>query len=228
MPAQILHMHVYGKPIRRRIHPVKLSLSPLASSKTRPYASSPYPSPRAAPPSLIHRDDLVNAVSATIFLQEGRHRKENRTSKTSQRGSGSDEEKSFGSQSKTLTFSHEIAFISGKSAVLQLTEVDMRVDRTLPWRDDHIPRDLVLGDALFDFGHELRRAALDHLPDFRPELMEEVDPRIAANRRTKSLERRRSGSLPIWAVSRGDSGRSQHSEEIRRVQGPLSGVPTRD
>ena len=45
---------------------------------------------------------------------------------------------------------------------------------------------------VFDLGNELRRVALDHLPDFRPELMEEVDPRIA-NRRTKSLERRRSG-----------------------------------
>ena len=37
---------------------------------------------------------------------------------------------------------------------------------------------------VFDLGNELRRVALDHLPDFRPELMEEVDPRIA-NRRTK-------------------------------------------
>ena len=58
---------------------------------------------------------------------------------------------------------------------------------------------------VFDLGNELRRVALDHLPDFRPELMEEVDPRIAANRRTKSPERRRSGSRPIWAVSRGDT-----------------------
>ena len=54
----------------------------------------------------------------------------------------------------------------------KFTQVDMRVDRTLPWRDDHVPRDLVLGDALFDLGHELRRVAVDHLPDFRPELME--------------------------------------------------------
>ena len=80
-----------------------------------------------------------------------------------------------------------------------------------------------MGDALFDLGHDLRRVALDHLPDFRPELVEEVDPRIAADRRAKSLERRRSGSRPIWAVSRGDSDRSQHPEEIRRVQCPLSG-----
>jgi hypothetical protein len=48
--------------------------------------------------------------------------------------------------------------------------------------------------------------------------MEEVDPRIAAHRLTKSPERRRSGSRPIRAVSRGDSDRSQHSEEIRRVR----------
>ena len=43
--------------------------------------------------------------------------------------------------------------------------------------------------AALDLGHELGRVAFDHLPDFRPELMEEVDPRIAANRGTKSLER---------------------------------------
>ena len=74
-----------------------------------------------------------------------------------------------------------------------------------------------MGDALFDLGHDLRRVALDHLPDFRPELVEEVDPRITADRRAESLERRRSGSRPIWAVSRGDSDRSQHPKEIRRV-----------
>src|SRR3977135_480158 len=98
--------------------------------------------------------------------------------------------------------------------------------RTSPWRDDNVPGDLVVGDALFDFGHELRRVAVDHLSDFRAELVEEVNPRIPANRRTKSLERRRSGSRPIWPVSRGDSDRSQHPEEIRRVKCPLSGVPT--
>lgn len=55
------------------------------------------------------------------------------------------------------------------------------------WRDDRVPRDLVVGDALFDLGHQLRRVALDHFPDFWPELMEEINPCIAANRRTKSL-----------------------------------------
>jgi len=70
--------------------------------------------------------------------------------------------------------------------------------------------------------------ALYHLPDTRPKLVEEVDPRVAANRRTKSSERRRSGSRPIWTVSSGDSDRSQHPEEIGRVQYPLSGVVTRD
>jgi len=103
----------------------------------------------------------------------------------------------------------------------------MRVDRTSPWRDDHVPGDLVVGDALFDLGHELRRVAVDHLSDLRAELMEEVNPRIAANRRTKSLERRRSGPRPIWAVSRSDCNRSQHPEEIRRIQCPLPGVPAR-
>ena len=99
----------------------------------------------------------------------------------------------------------------------------------LLWRDrQHVPRDLALGDALFELGHQLRRVAFDHLPDFGPELMEEVDPRIAANRRTKSLERRRSRARPIWAVSRGDNDRCQQPEEIRRVQCPLSGVPARD
>src|SRR6185369_13776623 len=72
-----------------------------------------------------------------------------------------------------------------------------------------------------------RSVAVDHLPDFWPELIEEVNPRIAANRRTKSLERRRSGSRPIWTVSRSDSNRSQQPEEIRRIQCPLSGVPAR-
>jgi hypothetical protein len=80
------------------------------------------------------------------------------------------------------------------------------------------PRDLVVGDALSDPRHELRRVALYHLPDTRPKLEEEFDPRVAANRRTKSFERRRSGSRPIWTVSSGDSDRSQHPEEIGRVR----------
>ncbi len=70
-------------------------------------------------------------------------------------------------------------------------------NRTSSFRGgDDVSRGLVVGDVLFDLRHELRRVALHHLPDARPELVEEVDPCIAANRRTKSLERRRWGSRP--------------------------------
>jgi len=94
---------------------------------------------------------------------------------------------------------------------------------------DHVvPRELVVGDALFDPGHELRGVGLHHLPDARPKFVEDVDPRVAANCRSKIVECRRSGARPIWTVSRGDSDRSQHSEEIRSVQLPLPGVVTRD
>ena len=83
-------------------------------------------------------------------------------------------------------------------------------------------------DALFDPGHEPRRVGVHHLPDAGPELMEDVDSRVAANRRPKIVECPRSGARPIWTVSSGDSDRSQHPQEIRSVQPCLSGVVTRD
>jgi len=61
-----------------------------------------------------------------------------------------------------------------------------------------------------------------------PKLVEEVHPGVAANRRTKIVERCRRGARPIWTVSSGDSDRSQHPEEIRGVQPPLSRVVARD
>src|SRR5579864_106911 len=102
------------------------------------------------------------------------------------------------------------------------------VGRTLSWSGDDVPQGLVVSDALFDPGDKLRRAALQHLPDAGPKLVEEVDARVAADRRTKSFERRRSGAPPIWTVSSSDRDRSQHPEEIRRVQCALSGVVPRD
>ena len=91
-----------------------------------------------------------------------------------------------------------------------------------------LPRGVVVGDARFDPRHELRCVALQHLPDARPKLVIDVHPRVAANRRTKIAECRRSGSRPRWTVSRVGSDRSQHPEEIRGVQPPLSGAVTRD
>jgi hypothetical protein len=41
--------------------------------------------------------------------------------------------------------------------------------------------------SLFDFKRELRRVALYHLPNARLKLVEEVEPRIVANCRTKSF-----------------------------------------
>ena len=43
-------------------------------------------------------------------------------------------------------------------------------------------RDLIVGDAVFDFRHELRCDDLHHLEDPRSKLVENVDPRAAANR----------------------------------------------
>jgi hypothetical protein len=101
-------------------------------------------------------------------------------------------------------------------------------DRPLSCRSgDDFPRRLVVGDALSDPRRELRCVALHHLPDARPKLVEEVHPRVAANRRTKIVERCRRGTRPIWTVSSGDSDRSQSPKEIRSVQPPLSGVVTR-
>src|ERR1035437_4409968 len=93
---------------------------------------------------------------------------------------------------------------------------------------DDFPRVLVVGDALFDPRHELRCVALHHLPYASPKLVVDVDPRVAANRRTKIVECLRSGSRPIWTVSSVNSDRSQHSEDIPSVQPPLPGVVTRD
>src|SRR5690349_7691295 len=92
---------------------------------------------------------------------------------------------------------------------------------------DDFPRGLVVADVLFDPGDELRRVALSHLPDAGPKLVQEVDARVAANRRAKCFERPRSGAPPIWTVSSGDRDRSQQPEEIRRVQRLLSTVVTR-
>src|ERR1017187_1042054 len=108
-------------------------------------------------------------------------------------------------------------------------EVQQLSDKTLSCRDgDDDARGLVVGDTLFDPRHERRGEALHHLPDARLKLVEDIDPRVAANRRTKIVERRRSGARPIWTVSSGASDRSQHPEEIRSVQPSLSGVVARD
>ena len=48
----------------------------------------------------------------------------------------------------------------------------------------------MVDDAIFHPGNELRGAALHHLPDAGTKLVEEVDARVAANRRAKSFERR--------------------------------------
>lgn len=93
---------------------------------------------------------------------------------------------------------------------------------------DDFPQVLVVGDTVFDFQHELRRVALYHLPDARSKLVEEVDPRVVANRRTKIVERRRRGARPIWTVSIVESNRTQYPEKIRSVQSLLPGVVTRD
>src|SRR4029077_19948258 len=68
-----------------------------------------------------------------------------------------------------------------------------------------VHRELVVGDALYDPGHEPRRVGVHHLPDAGPELMEDVDSRVATNRRPKVVECPRSGASPIGTVSRGDS-----------------------
>ncbi len=85
-----------------------------------------------------------------------------------------------------------------------------------------VPPGLVVSDASFDLRHEGRRVALHHLQEAGLKLVEEVDPRIAPNRGTKIVERRRSRSRPVWTVSSVDSDRSQHPEEIRGVQPSLS------
>src|ERR1700674_1042320 len=115
--------------------------------------------------------------------------------------------------------------MGGVTAGLSVSRAFLSSRRNL---DHVISRELVVGDVLFDPGHELRGVGLHHLPDARPKLVEDVDSRVAANRRPKIVERRRSGACPIRTVRSGDSNRSQHTEAIRSVQPPLPGVVTRD
>ena len=77
---------------------------------------------------------------------------------------------------------------------------------------DTFPRGLAVADVLFDPGDELRRVALNHLPDAGPKLVQEVDAHVGAYRRAKSFERRRSGAPPRWAVRSGDRDRSQATQ----------------
>ncbi len=102
------------------------------------------------------------------------------------------------------------------------------VGTTLSCRSgDDVPRGLV-GDGRSDPGHELWRVAPYDLQDARAKLVEEVQSRVAANRRTEIVECLRTGARPIGTVSSVDRDRSQHSEEIRSVQPPLAGVVTGD
>jgi len=119
--------------------------------------------------------------------------------------------------------------MSGFGAGIDGNTMLVRTLRKLSCRDrDDARRALVAGDTLCDPRYELRCEAPDHLVDARPKLVEDVHPRVAANRRTKIVECRRSGSRPIWTVSTVDSDRTQHSEQIRSVQPSLSGGVTRD
>ena len=54
---------------------------------------------------------------------------------------------------------------------------------------DNFPEFLAVGDALSDFQRKLWRMVLRHLPDAGPKLVEEIHPRVIANRRTKIVER---------------------------------------
>ena len=65
-----------------------------------------------------------------------------------------------------------------------------------------------MGYALSDFRRERRRVALYHLPDARLKLVEEVDARVVANRRTEIVERRRSGARPIRTASAMDGNQT--------------------
>src|SRR5437016_3122592 len=113
-------------------------------------------------------------------------------------------------------------------AVLCSWRNQARLLKNLSWSRVDVAQGLVVGDALFDPRHELRRAALHHLPNAGPKLVQEVNAHVGANRRAKSFEGRRSGARPIWTVSGRDRDRSQHPEEIRRVQCRLAGVVPRD
>jgi hypothetical protein len=63
----------------------------------------------------------------------------------------------------------------------------------------------VLGCALSDFKREARRVTPYHLTGTRFKFVEEVEPRVTANRRAKIVERRRSGAGPVRAASIVDS-----------------------
>src|SRR5258706_6176830 len=101
-------------------------------------------------------------------------------------------------------------------------------EATSPRRSARNCRRGLVGNGRSHPGHELRCVALYHLPDARPKLVVKVETRIAAHRRTKIVDCRRSGSRPIGAVSRGDCDRSQRPEKIRSVQPALAGVVTGD
>ena len=91
-------------------------------------------------------------------------------------------------------------------------------DRKLSCRGgDAVPQGLGVADAIFDPGHELRDVDPHHLLDAGPKLVVEVTPRIAANRRTKIVERIRSRSRPIGTVSSVHSDRGQHAEKVPSV-----------
>src|SRR6266550_6273218 len=86
----------------------------------------------------------------------------------------------------------------------------------------------LVGDGRSDSEYELRRVAFYHLQDARLKLVQEVESRVAANRRTKIVECPRSGARPIGTVSSVDRDRCQYPEEIRSVQPALSGIVARD
>ena len=67
-----------------------------------------------------------------------------------------------------------------------------------------------------------------HLANAWREFVEEVDSRVAPDRRTKIGDGHGSGSRPIRTVSSMDSDRSQRTEEIGTIQPALPGVIPRD
>jgi hypothetical protein len=52
-----------------------------------------------------------------------------------------------------------------------------------------VPLWLAAGDALCDPKNELRRMTLNHLPEARSKLVEDVDARVAPDCRTEIVER---------------------------------------
>ena len=65
---------------------------------------------------------------------------------------------------------------------------------------------LVVADARFDFGDNLRRVASHQLLDAGPKLMDEIHAGVIANVRTKVAERIRNRASPIRAVGRVNNG----------------------